>query len=188
MDRCRAAGDDASAVEAELAADGAPDESVEHVELHVRHDPPAGSAGRRDGEVPIGEVSSDASLLADVLEHAVLELLPHTGHGEEQRWPARLEVLGDGGDAPGEPGLGTTDDLPEVADRALCDVTEREERQEAVVGPDLDERGQAAHRRHHVGVGDHRPFGRTGGAARVDERGQVGRGHVLDELVELTGR
>ena len=97
-----------------------------------------------------------------------------------------LEILGHGGEAPREPGLAAGGDLTEVADRALGDVAEGQERQEAIVRAQLDQRRQAAHRRHDVGVRDHRALGRPGGPAGVDDGRQLGGSDAGDEARELS--
>ena len=72
----------------------------------------------------------------DPVPHRLPELLPHAWHGEEDRRATGVEVVLDRRQALREPGLATGQHLAEVADRALGDVGERQERQEAVVGPD----------------------------------------------------
>ena len=80
------------------------------------------------------------------------ELLPHPGHGQEHGRPARRQVLGDRGEAAGEPGLAGHGYRHEVAHHPLGDVAERQERQEAVALADVVDRGDVAQRPHDVRV------------------------------------
>ena len=98
-----------------------------------------------------------------------MELLPDPWHGEEDRRPARLEVVGHRGQALGEPGLAPGDDLAEVADHALGDVAERQVAEETVLGDEADHGFERVDRPLEVAVGQHGAFGWAGGAAGVHE-------------------
>ncbi len=108
-----------------------------------------------------------------LVEHRHLELLPDPRHCEEDRRPAVEQVLGHGGQAPGEPRLTSDGDGGEFAHAPLGDVTEGQKRQEPLAGRQVDQGGGAADRPHDVGVRQHRRLGGPRGAARVDERGRL---------------
>ena len=199
MHRRRTRHEVAGLVEAELLADGAADEGVEGLVLGglaERQDRPrAGDAALAGGEVQValGQHPLGPGQVLDLLPHALAELLPHPGHGEEDGGPARLQVLLHRRQALGEPGLAAGEHLAEVADGALGDVAEREERQEAVVGPDGHDPRDVVDVGGDVAVGEHHALGSPGGAGRVDDGGQVvevdgvvavvEHGRVLGQLV-----
>ena len=111
----------------------------------------------------------------DLLPHPFPELLPHAWHGEEDGGAARLKVFLDRRQALGEPRLASGQHLAEVADRALGDVRQRQEGQEAVVGPDGHDPGDAVDVGDDVAVGEHGALGAACRARRVDDGGQVVR-------------
>ncbi len=83
-----------------------------------------------------------------------------------------------------EPGLAAGEQLTEVADGALGDVREGQERQEAVVGTDRYHPGDVVDVGGDVAVGEHRPLGPARRARRVDDGGQVVEVEAAAALVE----
>ena len=78
-----------------------------------------------------------------------------------------------------EPRLSACHDLAEVADRALRDVGEGQERDEAILGADRDDFGDPGDRRAQIAVGEDRSLGRAGGTTRVHNRGDRLRSNRL---------
>src|SRR5581483_6110226 len=117
--------------------------------------------------------------VGDLVADRVMELLPHAGHREEDRRPAGAQVLGDVGEAAGEPGLAARDDLAHVAHDAFGDVAQRQERQEPIIGPDLDDRGDAVDREAQIRVREHRALRWSGHHYHVNDRGDRRRLDLL---------
>ena len=102
---------------------------------------------------------------------------PRPAAPRRRSWAGRRAVLGHRGEAAGEPGLAARDDLADVADAALGDVRQGQERQETVARPHADHPHDGADGLGHVLVRDHRPLGGAGGPARVDQRRDRIRAH-----------
>ena len=184
---------DVGLVEPDLVADLDPDRGVERF---VRHPLPDRSAARRPAvanhvfaqvDVAIDDELPDAVHLGELGGHRFLELLPDPRDREEDGRTAGAEVLGDGGQATSEPGLGADRDRREITDHPLGDVTQRKKRQESLAAVDLQQRHCALEGPHDVGVADHRALGRPGRAARIYERRQASRQHRVGTDFEEVG-
>ena len=189
MDRRRAAGDDPSVVEAELAADRAarrPGRAAWHSTLCTM---PDRRPGGRDGEVALGEAAARRRAA-----RAMCSRMPSWNFSQTRgtakrivgrhacRSSARVAMLR-ANHVSAPPTI-----CPKLLiERSVMWLSGRNDRKRSS-GRISIKRREAAHRRHHVGVGDHRALRRAGRTARVDERGQIGRRHRPTSSSRTTGR